>query len=71
MLPDPFPGQEVLALHEVERIMGMKKKAFWQFRKDNPHFPNPVSIGKTKAGKDILRWLKLDVMLFLYRSGRK
>jgi predicted DNA-binding transcriptional regulator AlpA len=63
---DPFPNVLLLTSGQVATLMGMRRTAWTEYLKNNPDFPKPIIIGKTKGGRDIRAFRKEDVLAFIH-----
>jgi len=61
--------QELLTAADLAVVLGMSRSALQRYLADHPHFPQPVVLGQTPAGKPIHRWRRRDVDAFITLLG--
>ena len=62
---DPYPGQLLLTLAEVAKLMAMDGRTFRRFRAEEPTFPKPIQVGKPVKGQPRIRYRKADVLVWI------
>lgn len=71
MLFDPYPKQLLLGPKELKTLLGLDRSTWAEFLKDpTSGFPRPVRIGTTQAGRERVRWRKLEVYAWLETRER-
>lgn len=63
---EPLPGQILIGLTELRKLLSLDKSGLYEFLKDPTHgFPKPVRIGTTRNGNARLRWKKASVLYWI------
>lgn len=62
---DPFPGQMLLTLAEVAKLLACDARTLRRIRAEDATFPKPIQLGKPAKGTARLRFRKVDVLVWL------
>jgi hypothetical protein len=70
-MDDPYHGKALLTPAEVRQLLRLPRPAqLKEFLAEQPLFPRPVKVGKTKAGKPRMMYVKQRVYSFLDLWGK-
>lgn len=65
-LHDPYPGQALVGLAELRKLLSMDRSTLYEFLQDpTSSFPRPVRVGTARSGKPRLRWKKTAVLYWI------
>lgn len=68
---DPYHHQTVLSQKEVMEMLSLSRSSWYEFIADpDSGFPTALVIGKSKTGKPIRRWSKIEIMAWLATRPR-
>lgn len=62
---DPYPGQALLTLGEVAKLLACDARTLRRVRAEDATFPKPIQLGKPAKGTARLRFRKVDVLVWL------